>query len=111
MSTEHSAAHDSASHGSVSSYVTGFILAVILTVAAFGVAFSHALSPSGTLMAITVLAVIQVLVHLHYFLHMSVSPEKRWDNQVFIFTGLFVFILIVGTIFIMVNTSTNMMSR
>ncbi|GBQ95150.1 cytochrome o ubiquinol oxidase subunit IV [Acetobacter nitrogenifigens DSM 23921 = NBRC 105050] len=110
MSTHHSG-HDDASHGSVRSYVIGFVLAVVLTVAAFMVATSGALSPTGALTAISVLAAVQVVVHLIYFLHMNTTAENRWNNNVFLFTVMVVAIFIVGTAFIMTNTSAHMMSR
>ncbi|MCH4092262.1 cytochrome o ubiquinol oxidase subunit IV [Acetobacter sp.] len=110
MSNDHSA-HGGSSHGSATSYIIGFVLAVILTAAAFLVVMGHSLSPSATLTAITVLAVIQVVVHLIFFLHMSTTSEQAWDNKVFLFTLGFVMILIVGTLFIMDNTAAHMMSR
>ena len=99
------------SHGSVGSYLTGFVLAVILTVAAFGIVMSHAMSPSGTVGAIALLAVIQIVVHLVYFLHMNGSSAQRWNVMAFVFTVLSVIVLVAGTIFIMHDTSINMMSR
>lgn len=99
------------SHGSVSSYVIGFVLAVILTALAFAVVATHSLSPSGTILALSVLALVQVLVHLHYFLHMGGGSEQRWNNMCFVFTVGFVAIFIIGTLFIMNNTAIHMMSR
>ena len=99
------------SHGSVGSYLTGFVLAVILTVAAFGIVMSHAMSPSGTVGAIALLAVIQLVVQRVYFLHMNGSSAQRWNVMAFVFTVLSVIVLVAGTIFIMHDTSINMMSR
>ena len=99
------------SHGSVGSYLTGFVLAVILTVAAFGLVMSHAMSPSATGGAIALLAVVQIVVHLIYFLHMNGSSEQRWNVMAFTFTVLSVLVLVAGTMFIMHDTSINMMSR
>ncbi|MFT8675410.1 MAG: cytochrome o ubiquinol oxidase subunit IV [Acetobacter sp.] len=110
MSTSHTSSSGE-SHGSVASYVIGFVLAVILTVLSFAVVSTHSLSPAGTLGALSVLALVQVLVHLHYFLHMGGSSEQRWNNIAFVFTVSFVAILIVGTVFIMTNTAAHMMSR
>ena len=75
------------------------------------VVMGHSLSPSATLTAISALAAIQVIVHLIFFLHMSTTSEKAWDNKVFLFTLGFVVILIIGTLFIMDNTAAHMMSR
>ncbi|NLI28374.1 MAG: cytochrome o ubiquinol oxidase subunit IV [Acetobacter sp.] len=111
MSTDHNA-HGGSDHGSsYKSYAIGFVLAVILTVAAFMIVSGHSFSPSGTILAISVLAIIQVIVHLHYFLHMSFAAGQKWNNGVFMFTVLFLFIMVVGTLFIMDNTAMHMMSR
>ncbi|GBQ84388.1 cytochrome o ubiquinol oxidase subunit IV [Gluconacetobacter johannae DSM 13595] len=104
-------AHSGESHGSVGSYLTGFVIAVLLTVAAFGLVMAHSFSPAGTAIAIAVLAAVQVVVHLVFFLHMNGSSEQRWNNMAFIFTVLAVAILIAGTVFIMHDTAINMMSR
>ncbi|MBB2204518.1 cytochrome o ubiquinol oxidase subunit IV [Gluconacetobacter takamatsuzukensis] len=103
--------HSGASHGSVGSYLTGFVISVLLTVAAFGIVMAHSFSPSGTIAAIAILAAVQIVVHLVFFLHMNTSSEQRWNVMAFVFTVLTVFILIVGTLFIMHDTSINMMSR
>ncbi|QEO16977.1 cytochrome o ubiquinol oxidase subunit IV [Acetobacter vaccinii] len=110
MSTPHTTSSGE-SHGSAASYLIGFVFAVILTVLSFGIVLTHSLSPAGTLAALSILALIQVLVHLRYFLHMGGDSEHRWNNICFIFTIAFVTILLVGTVFIMTNTAAHMMSR
>ena len=62
--------HDShdAGHGSYKSYAIGFILSVILTVIPFGLVMYPSLPKSLTLWIVLAFAVIQVLVHLVYFL-------------------------------------------
>lgn len=103
--------HSGANHGSVGSYLTGFVISVLLTVAAFGVVMAHSFSPSGTLAAIAILAGVQIVVHLVFFLHMNTSSAQRWNLMAFIFTVLTVLILVAGTVFIIHDTSINMMSR
>ncbi|MBF0849731.1 MAG: cytochrome o ubiquinol oxidase subunit IV [Gluconobacter potus] len=104
------AAHDG-SHGSYSSYLIGFVLAVILTVASFAAVMTHALSPGMALAALTVLAVVQIVVHLVFFLHLNTSSEQSWNLMCFIFAAASVIVIIGGTIFIMHDTAINMMSR
>lgn len=103
--------HSGANHGSVGSYLTGFVISVLLTAAAFGVVMAHSFSPSGTVAAIAILAAVQIVVHLVFFLHMNASSEQRWNVMAFAFTVMTVVILIIGTLFIMHDTSINMMSR
>jgi cytochrome o ubiquinol oxidase subunit IV len=103
--------HAGESHGSAASYKKGFFLSVFLTALAFLITMSHSLSPDGTIRAIAALAVVQILVHLVYFLHMNGSSEQRWNVTAFAFTVVTVLILIVGTVWIMAHVSMNMMSR
>ncbi|MBS1103113.1 cytochrome o ubiquinol oxidase subunit IV [Gluconobacter sp. Dm-62] len=99
------------SHGSYPSYLIGFVLAVVLTVASFAAVMTHALSPGMALAALTVLAVVQIVVHLVFFLHMNTSTEQSWNLMCFIFAAVSVIVIIGGTIFIMHDTAINMMSR
>jgi|SRR5579863_3097346 len=99
-------------HGSPRGYVIGFALSVILTVAAFGLVIGGYLSPSASLIAITVLAIVQILVHLVYFLHMGLaSSQQRWDSLSFAYSALCILILVIGTVWVMHNVAMNMMAR
>ena len=78
--------HD-ASHGSYKSYAIGFILSVILTVIPFGLVMYPSLPKDMTILIVVAFAVIQVVVHLFYFLHLDSSREQRWNVSAFLFTG------------------------
>ena len=103
--------HDSAgaSHGSVKSYLIGFVLAVVLTVIPFNLVMDHTLPPSTMLIAILALAVVQIVVHLIYFLHLDSSSEQRWNVMAFVFTLLILFIVLAGSLWVMHNMNANMM--
>ncbi|MFM0266458.1 cytochrome o ubiquinol oxidase subunit IV [Paraburkholderia sediminicola] len=103
--------HGGESHGSLGSYATGFILSVILTVAAFGLVMNGTLTGENALLAIAGLALVQIVVHLVFFLHMNTSSAQRWNVMAFGFTVLTAVILIVGSLWIMHNVSMHMMSR
>lgn len=111
MSHENNPSSHHGSHGSYGSYITGFILAVILTAAAFGIVMSESLTPAATVTTIGILALIQVLVHLKFFLHLDFSKDERWNVLSFGVTFFFVAVLVAGTIFVMYNTSMHMMAR
>jgi cytochrome o ubiquinol oxidase operon protein cyoD len=102
-------AHDAAGHGTVGSYLTGFVAAVVLTVIPFGLVMMHALPVASLIPVILGLAVVQVVVHLIYFLHMNTSSSQGWNNAAFIFTVIIVGILITGSIWVMYHLNTNMM--
>ncbi|MGF6572933.1 cytochrome bo3 quinol oxidase subunit 4 [Paraburkholderia fungorum] len=104
-------AHSGGSHGSFGSYMTGFVLSVILTVAAFALVLTGTLTGQDALYAISGLALVQIVVHLVFFLHMNTSSEQRWNVTAFAFTALTAVIVIGGTLWVLHNVSMNMMSR
>ncbi|WP_116439340.1 cytochrome o ubiquinol oxidase subunit IV, partial [Klebsiella pneumoniae] len=55
------------------------------------------------------MAVIQVIVHLVYFLHMNTSSEERWNLVALLFTAMIIGIVVVGSLWIMYNLNINMM--
>ncbi len=61
-------------HGS---YIAGFVLAVVLTAIPFYLVFTHSLSPVNTMYVIAVTAVLQILVHLRFFLHLNFTTTPR----------------------------------
>ena len=113
MANAHSHDHDShdSSHGSVKSYAIGFILSVILTLIPFGLVMYPTLPKSITLMIVLAFAVIRVLVHLVYFLHLDRSKEQRDNVIAFVFAGLVILLLVGLSIWIMFSIHTFMMAK
>ena len=106
----HSAtSHGGSSHGSLKSYLTGFILSIILTVIPFAMVMSDTASHSLILGTVIASAIIQIVVHLVYFLHMNTSSEERWNLVALLFTAVIIFIVVVGSLWIMYNLNLNMM--
>ncbi len=102
---------EGASHGSVRSYLIGFVLSVVLTAAAFGlIMVPNALPYDAVLLAIALLAAVQIFVHLVCFLHMNTHSEQRWNVTAFAFAVLTLAILITGSLWIMHNISTHMIT-
>ncbi|ATR81830.1 cytochrome o ubiquinol oxidase subunit IV [Pseudomonas sp. FFUP_PS_473] len=102
--------HD-ASHGSYKSYAIGFILSVILTVIPFGLVMYPSLPKDMTILIVVAFAVIQVVVHLFYFLHLDSSREQRWNVSAFLFTGLVIVLLVGLSLWIMFSIHTSMMAK
>lgn len=101
--------HEAAVHGSYKSYFIGFILAVILTVIPFWMVMEGNFSKSVTLASIFLLALVQLVVHVYFFLHINSSKEQRTNLAVFLYTGLVVAIILAGNAWIMFNTHHLMM--
>ena len=85
----------------VRSYVIGFIAAVVLSVIPFWLVASHVLPPRPTLLVIGVAAVLQVLVHLRFFLHLDVTTTPKENLLALVFTALLIFLMVGGSFWIM----------
>jgi cytochrome o ubiquinol oxidase operon protein cyoD len=99
------------SHASAKSYMIGFVLSVILTAIPFGLVMNtnhYGFTVDTVLAAILLLAVVQVFVHVVYFLHMDRSAEQRWNVLAFSFTVMILAIVVAGSIWIMHNATANM---
>jgi cytochrome o ubiquinol oxidase operon protein cyoD len=102
--------HAEPEHGTFKSYITGFIISVILTVVPFWLVMDHSLGRESLILAISILAVIQIVVQLMFFLHMNSRSEGGWNMIAFLFTVLIILILVIGSLWIMFHLNHNMMS-
>lgn len=98
-----------ASMGSLKSYLTGFVLSLILTAIPFALVMSGTWSPWATLAGIFSAGIVQILVHLYYFLHLDTSSAARWNVMAMIFTVLIMVLFVGGTIWIMSSLNYRMM--
>jgi cytochrome o ubiquinol oxidase operon protein cyoD len=98
-------------HGTLKDYVIGFVLAVILTAIPFWLVMGDVLpSHQMTALAVMGLAVIQVIVHMIYFLHMNSRSEGGWTMLALVFTLIIVVITLAGSMWVMHNLDTHMMA-
>ena len=97
-------------HGTMKSYVTGFVLAVILTAIPFWLVLGNVFAKSSTTgLVLMGLAVVQIVVHMVYFLHMNTKSEGGWSILALIFTTMLVMIMLSGSIWVMYHLNHNMM--
>lgn len=94
-------------HG-LASYLIGFVLAVILTAIPFWLVYTHALPPSRIMWIIAVAAVLQVLVHLHFFLHVNFTTTPRENLLAIGFTAVLIFLMVGGSLWIMIDLHSRM---
>ncbi|MGD8569600.1 MAG: cytochrome o ubiquinol oxidase subunit IV [Gammaproteobacteria bacterium] len=94
---------DSGGAGEISlkAYATGFVLSLIFTAIPFGIVMYGEMSYTAKVTAIFSAAVVQILVHLHYFLHLNTSSKARWNVLALLFSVLIMGLIIVGTLWIM----------
>ncbi|MBA4805955.1 cytochrome o ubiquinol oxidase subunit IV [Brevundimonas sp.] len=102
-------AHDGHDHGSFKTYMIGFVLSVILTAIPFGLVMTGVLPTQATALIVMGLAVVQIVVHMIYFLHMNTKSEGGWTMLALIFTIIVVVIALSGSLWVMYHLNTNMM--
>ncbi len=107
----HAAATDRASHGSIRSYSVGFALSILLTAIPFALIMTGALAGTAAVVAIAICAVVQVGVHLVFFLHLNRSSEQRWNVIAFAYTVVVLAILVGASVWIMNHLAQNMMGN
>lgn len=97
------------SHGSVKSYLTGFVLSVVLTVIPFWIVMTGNVSKATTFYSVIALAVVQIVVHLKYFLHLDFSIRGRLNTFAFLFTALIIVMVVGLSIWIIYSANAMMM--
>ncbi|PZU25388.1 MAG: cytochrome o ubiquinol oxidase subunit IV [Shinella sp.] len=97
-------------HGSFKSYLTGFILSVILTAIPFWLVMGDVIADKTVLvLAIMGLGVVQIFVHMIYFLHMNGKSEGGWTLMAMLFTVVLVMITLIGSLWVLFHLNTNLM--
>ncbi len=107
---DHNHHDDGMPHVTLKGYLTGFILSVILTAIPFWLVMAKVI-PDNKIATIVVLgfAVVQLLVHMVYFLHLDTTSEGGWNMLALIFTFMLLVIMFAGSLWVMHNMNTNMM--
>ncbi|HEX7876532.1 MAG TPA: cytochrome o ubiquinol oxidase subunit IV [Sphingobium sp.] len=104
---EHDIAH---AHGTMGSYMIGFGLSAILTAIPFWLVMTGFFAnPQTTAIVIMAFAVVQIVVHMVYFLHMNTRSEGGWTMMALIFTMVLVVITLSGSTWVMYHLNHNMM--
>jgi len=87
----------------------GLGFSILLTVAAFVIAGTHLIYAPAIPVALLVLAIAQMGVHLVFFLHVTTGPDNTNNVLALAFGILVVFLIVVGSIWIMGHLNQNMM--
>jgi cytochrome o ubiquinol oxidase operon protein cyoD len=90
------------------SYIIGLALALLLTGVSFWVASTSTLWGPGVATGLVVLAIAQMGVHLVFFLHITSGPDNTNNVLALAFGVLIVFLVMIGTIWIMAHMNNNM---
>lgn len=91
------------------SSIVGFVLSLILTAVPFALVMSGSMSRTVAMAGIASAALVQIAVHLKFFLHLRDSPSARWDILALIVTVLIIILFVGGSLWIMHNLNYRMM--
>jgi cytochrome o ubiquinol oxidase operon protein cyoD len=99
--------HPTPAHG-LRSYLIGFVLAVILTAIPFYVVMAHELPARSAMVVIGVAAILQILVHLRFFLHLNFTSTPKENLLAIVFAAVLIFIMVGGSFWIMFDLHQRM---
>lgn len=112
--------YNSISHGrimknkAVESYIVGFLFSVVFTFLAYDLVLTdvnsrHKLFPLIFLLPIIlIIACLQLIVQLIFFLHLGKEHAPRWNAFFFISTFMGILLIVIGSIWIMYHLNYNM---
>ena len=101
--------HPSTGHITTGKYLIGFALAIVLTLMSFGIVAAGIRPLSAAVVGLVLAAIIQILVHIHYFLHLDLSKEMQWNFISIAFTALILLVFILGTVWVIFTLNSRMM--
>lgn len=90
-------------------YLIGFALAVVLTLGAFSAALAEDLPQTVVRSIVGALALLQIVVHVRFFLHIDLSRQKREDLQLILFSVLLLVLMAGGMVWIIFNLYRRML--
>lgn len=88
----------------------GFFSALVLTVIPFALVSAKSVPLVWSVAAIAACGLFQILVHLRYFLHLDLRPNSRDRLLAIGFAAIIVFLMVGGTVWIMIDLHTRMFS-
>ncbi|WP_294274670.1 cytochrome C oxidase subunit IV family protein [uncultured Chryseobacterium sp.] len=89
-------------------YIVATVICIGITLAAFSTVM-YGLERTKALWIITLLAIVQIIVQLKYFLHLSFRQKNKEDLWLVLFSLVMLLITAGGTIWVLADLSNRMM--
>lgn len=89
-------------------YSVGFLLSLVLTFIPYLLVTRTDIQGWTFVAMLVAFAVAQLMIQVFFFLHLGSEKKPQWNMASFIFTAGVVFILVVGSMWIMANLDYNM---
>ncbi|MHB1678118.1 MAG: cytochrome o ubiquinol oxidase subunit IV [Sulfuriferula sp.] len=90
-------------------YAIGMVMALILTGTAFTLTMWNYWPVRTRFIGISTCAILQLLVHFHYFLHIDLKKSHRDDLQLILFSGFIIALMVGGMLWVIFNENMRMM--
>ena len=94
-------------NASIKPVIIGFILSLLLTFAAYRIVLYAHLPADTIAVAVFILAIVQGLLQLVFFLHLGLESKPRWNLITFLFLVVVMVILVLGSSWIMKHLKYN----
>ncbi|MPQ95319.1 cytochrome o ubiquinol/quinol oxidase subunit IV [Thioclava sp. JE_KL1] len=91
------------------SYLIGYALALALTLPIFALVAWDLLPKVAIWWATGVAAIVQIVVHFRFFLHIRLKGQKQEDLHLILFTTLILLLMGGGTLWLLWNLHARMM--
>lgn len=88
-------------HGSLKSYVIGFLLSIVLTIIPLVLVMNQMLGKTALVITIMVMAILQFIVQLYFFMHIKEGEKPRYNLHALILGIVIIFTIVAGSIWIM----------
>lgn len=89
--------------------IIGYLTALALTGTAFAVVRWPSFDRTGTLAIVFGLALVQVVVHFRFFLHVRPNRSSREKLLLILFSSVIIILMASGTIVVLFNLRNRMM--
>jgi cytochrome o ubiquinol oxidase operon protein cyoD len=90
-------------------YVIGFLGSLFLTLISFSLAVVKLFSPKILIVILVFLGLMQAFVQLVFFMHMGKEEKPRWMSFVFGYMVLVLLIVILGSLWIIMDLDNRVM--
>jgi cytochrome o ubiquinol oxidase operon protein cyoD len=102
-------AHAPEKRREIRAYLIGYGLALGLTAAAFAAVRWRTFTTGSTLAIILGLALLQMIVHFRFFLHVDLGRSARDNLWLILFAALIIALMVSGTLVVLFNLRQRMM--
>ncbi len=90
------------------SYTIGYSIAALLTLFVYSIVMAQLWAATTIAVVALVAAVLQLVVQTKFFLHLKFRVRGAWQLYSYLFTWLMLTIVVVGSLWVMMNLNYNM---